>query len=318
MSSSSSTQSSILGGTLRVVAVLILILWLLSGVYVIKPEEAGVVRSFGNVFPTPDKPGFHYHLPYPLTSVTRLKVTQINSLPVGFSSEEQKTGVALSFEEEKAEFLTGDDNILHCMLAVQWSISDPIAYVVSSQDPQGLLRAQAETALMAEIGVTSVDDALTSKRVRIINNVKKRLSDSMDGLSSGIGIVAVDLKKLAPPASVAGAFKEVASAREDAARLVHEAEGYQNEAFPKARGQSTRQEAEASAYLAKVVNRANGEAERFEMLLTEYQKNPSLTSQRLYLETMDEVLPRLKKYVLGTEAAEKTATITLFMDEIQK
>lgn len=301
--------------TIKAVVVLCIILWILSGTYVIKADEAGVVRRFGVVLPAPVTPGIHYHFPYPISKVTRLQVTQVSSLAVGFVAEGDGEGTPY-VGQEKAEFLTGDENIIHCQAVVKWSISDPIAYVTSSADAKLLLRNLAEGALLFELGMTSVDDAF-QKRGRILENVSARLAAPIQELNIGIGVVSVDLKQLAPPSSVANSFKEVASAREDAARLIHEAEGYQNEAMPKARADARQLRTSAQAYKEKMINQATGDADRFSLLYAEYKKNPSVTTQRLYLESMEQVLPRLQKYVLGTKAGERAAKVTMFMDEIR-
>ena len=319
MSSPDNREPRTIGPSLRGVALVCLLMWVVSGIYVVKADEAGVVRQFGRVLPIPEKPGIHYHLPYPISAVTRPKVTQVKSLAIGFDPTQDETTFTSPIANEQAEFLTGDDNIIQCKLIVQWSISDPIAYTVASQTPETLLLSLAESSMMEELGGTTVDDALTSKKVAILNNLKGRVSTELDRLNVGIGLVALDLKELAPPATanVAHAFKDVASAREDAARMIHESEGYRNEAFPKARGEAVKLRADADAYKNRVVNLATGDAERFSLLRAEYQKSPSVTRRRLFLETMDEVMPRLKKYLLGTPAGERATKVTLFMDEIK-
>lgn len=306
--------------TLRVVAVLALVLWAVSGIYVVKADEAGVVWCLGRVLPIPVKSGIHYHWPYPIAKVTKPKVTQIKSLAIGFDPTEPAKPLLTPLSNEQAEFLTGDENIIHCKLIVQWSICDPIAYSLRAVEPEKLLRVQVESALMAELGVARIDEALTDQKAAILLSLKRRIAQQLEVLEAGVGVIAIDLKELAPPstANVAHAFKDVASAREDAARMTHEAEGYRNEAFPKARGQAQQRITEARAYHERVANQAKGDAERFSLLYTAYRENPSVTRRRLYLETVDRVMPRMKKYLLGTKAGERATTITVFMDEIKK
>jgi len=313
------STGAIIWRTAKAVMAVCVLLWIISGVYVIKADEAGVVKTFGRVLPKSLKPGIHYHYPYPIATVEKVKVTEVKSLKIGFdvAVKDKDTGMYYSYSpQELAEFLTGDENIILGKLIVQWSISDPISFLTVVEDTEGLLRNLAEAAFMAKLGSMTVDDALTSKKTEIINNVRDEVQRMLVDMNVGISIVAVDLKELSPPTEVAAAFKEVASARGDASRLVHEAEGYQNEVLPKARGEAQQLISEAQAYREKVINLAKGDAERFELLLEEYKKNPSVTRQRLYLEMIDKVLPRVKKYVLSSEAGERATKLTIFMDEL--
>lgn len=300
--------------TIQMVIFLSLLMWVFSGIYVIKADQAGVIRRFGKMMPLAVKPGIHYHFPYPIDSVTRLPLTKVHSLAIGFDPKIKDERDL--FSQEQSEFLTGDENIIHCRLLVQWSISDPIAYITSIENPNELLVYLTENTLMTKLGITSVDDALTRNRVQITNNVKQELDWQLSIMNVGISVVAVDLNSMSPPASVANAFKEVASAREDAARMIHVAQGYQNEAKPKSLGDARSMITLARAHEEKVVNTATGDAQRFTLLLKEYRKSPSLTRQRLWLETMEKTYPRMIKYMLGTKAAEKASSVTLFMDEL--
>ncbi len=305
--------------TIKALVVVCVLLWIVSGVYVIKADEAGVVKVFGRVLPHSVKPGIHYRYPYPVATVEKVKVTEVKSLKIGFETtvRDEETGKYFSYSpQELAEFLTGDENIVIGKLVVQWSISDPISYLTVVDDTEKLLKSLTESIFMEELSRMTVDDALTTKRARITNRIRDRLQKTLIAMNVGIDIVAVNLKELAPPEEVAAAFKEVASARGDASRMVHDAEGYKNEALPKARGEAQRLISEAQAYRDRVINLAKGEAERFEMLLKEYRKNPKVTERRLYLEMVDEVLPRVKKYVLSSKKGEEATKLTIFMDEL--
>lgn len=344
MNSQSNQLYALILKTVRTVFVLSILLWVVSGIYIVKADEAGVVRRFGKILPIIMKPGIHYHLPFPVESVIKPRVTEVKSLQIGFPISMEKPdkfgalkksreeiygaleGIAVKNEnyfpapasDEQSEFLTGDENIIHGRLILQYSISDPIAYLTSTNDIGRLLRAVTESSFTAELGISTVDDALTSGKVRIINNIRRRVQNSLDETNAGIGVVAVDLKDLVPPAQVEDAFKDVFSARGDAARMVHEAEGAMNEALPKARGDAERMVAAADAYRMEVVNHATGDADRFNHLCAEYRKSPLETRNRLYLEAMDQVMPRVKKYLLGTKAGEKATKVTLFMDDLVK
>lgn len=328
--------------TLQVALGAFALLWVLSGIYVIKADEMGVVRRFGKIMPVGSQPGIHYHLPYPVETVAKPRVTEVKSLKVGAdTSWEQQRDLpdlkkikseivdayegdsnirqgffAKPIESEQSEFLTGDENIIHAQLILQWSISNPIAYLSIGKDVEQLLSGLAESTFTKLIGSVSVDEALTSQKAQILNQFRRNIQDKIDAMGLGVGVVAVDLVQLKPPKNVEEAFKEVASAKGDAARLIHEAEGYQNESLPKARSESNAAIASAQAYFDQVVHKAIGDSQRFVLILTEYKRNPAQTRKRLYMEAMDTVLPRMKKYFMATKGGEKATKITLFMDEL--
>ncbi len=305
--------------TIKILAVLCAALWVVSGIYVVNADEKAVLRIFGKMTPSVVEPGIHYHMPYPVSTVKKLQANEIKTLMVGMgpsdANSSEENGLIDLYSYWQSEFLTGDENIIHGKVMLQWSISDPIAYLSSIQKPEETLRSLAEEILMMQLGSMRVDDALTSRKLEIIANMREKLGKRLDAMSAGIVVVAVSVNDMAPPRTVAAAFKDVASARGDANRVVHEAEGDRNERLPKARGQARKITSEAEAYQEKVINRARGDADRFSLLLAEYKKNPSVTWRRLYLETMEKVLPRVKKYTIADKAAQDATTITLFLND---
>ncbi len=315
------SQFSNVKRTFRLLAVLGVALWVISGIYVVNADQKAVVRVFGKVSPRAIESGIHYRVPYPVSAVMKLNANEIKTLVVGVSASPSgqdtlsEDNLVSLYSDWQSEFLTGDENILHSKVTVQWSISDPIAYLTVMQRPEETMRGMAEETLMKQLGSMHVDDALTSRKLEIIANMRELLGQRLDALGAGIVVVAVSVGDMAPPRTVAAAFKDVASARGDANRVVHEAEGDRYERIPRARGRAQKRKSKAEAYKEKVINEARGDADRFSLLLSEYKKNPSITWRRLYLETMEEILPRMKKYTIADDAAQKATTITLFLND---
>jgi modulator of FtsH protease HflK len=315
------SKYSKLARTLKFLALLCVPLWAISGIYVVNADEKAVVHIFGKVSPQVIGPGIHYRMPYPIATVVKLNANEIKTLLVGRSAPVSGQGRPVEdgpdylYSDWQSEFLTGDENILHGKVTVQWSISDPVAYLTALRAPEEAMRSMAEEILMKKLSSMRVDDAFTSKKLEIIANMREVLGQRLDAVGAGIVVVAVSVGDMAPPRTVAASFKDVASARGDANRVLHEAEGDRNERIPKARGRAQKLTSASEAYREKVINEARGDADRFSLLLAEYKKNPSVTWRRLYLETMEEVLPRVKKYTIADDAAQKATTLTLFLND---
>ncbi len=285
-----------------------LVVWLLSGIYIVNPDEQGVVLRFGRYNRTVDA-GPHYAWPAPLETVYKPKVTQILRSEVGFRS----VGQSQTFQQgqvrtmpEEASMLTGDENIVNVQFSVQYKISNPVEYLFNVVDQPALVRNAAEAAMREVIGNSQIDSAITDGKLKIQSDATQLLQQILNRYAAGIQIIAVQLQDVHPPKDVIDAFKDVASAREDKSRIINEAEAYRNELLPKARGQAAAIRNEAEAYAAKRVQTAKGEADRFSALRTEYEKAPKVMEQRLYYETVEEILSGSKEKVLmDTGAAER-------------
>ena len=306
--------------TIKVLLILIAAIWVLSGIFVVNADEAAVIRILGRVQPGVLEPGIHYHFPYPISSATTLKAREVKTLNIGFEQQkeqttEEKQELFYFFSDWRSEFLTGDENIIHGKVTVQWSIADPVAYLTAVQEPMRLLEDIAREYMMRELGAMEVDEALTNKKLAIVTNLRSHLQQRLNEIGTGIVVVVVTMNELGPPKTVAASFKDVASAKGDANRMIHEAEGDQNERLPAARGQAQQLRTEAASYKERVINQAQGDAARFDLLYQEYKKNPSVTRQRLYLEAMEEVMPRVKKYTLSSDTATDTTRVTIFLNE---
>ncbi len=296
----------LMGALLATVAVLGGV-YVLSGITVIKPEEQALVLRFGKRTAVPLLPGTHYTLPYPIDRVFVLKPNEVKNVTVGLSDAyayaKSRVGAA-SFRGSNSgpNFLTGDENIIHLELNVQYAVSDAAAYLFRASDTDRLVVLACEEALAADVARSPVDEILTSGRHMLLAQVKKDAQEILDSMKAGVGLMSLNLAKAAPPRDVAEAFKDVASALEDRDRFINEANGHYNEMLPKARGEATEIVHEAKADKNGSVKRATGETARFLQTLAELElsTNPELSTLRLYLETMEAVLPRVRKYIVET------------------
>ncbi|MBF0124561.1 MAG: FtsH protease activity modulator HflK, partial [Magnetococcales bacterium] len=261
----------------------LLVLWMATGIYVVKPYEQGVVVRFGRWVETTGA-GPHFHLPYPIETVYKPNVTQVQSIDIGYRTRDDRATVDVPAE---SLMLTGDENIIDIDLAVQYIVKDGAAYLFNVRDPatnpQQVVRNASESAIRMVVGRNNIDEALTSGKDKIQQLTKEMISQILNDYDSGILITAVQMQQVAPPKEVVHAFKDVASAREDRVRAVNEAQGYASDILPKAKGDAARIMQEAEAYKASRIARAEGDSKRFIALLEEYQKARDITRSRLYL-----------------------------------
>jgi membrane protease subunit HflK len=272
-------------------------LYLLSGFYVVRANEQAVVRQFGRVVAERVPPGPHYRLPFPIGRVDRLKVREQKVISVGFDIPDALLGRRPG--RVQTEFLTGDQNLVNIELLVQYVIRDPRAYLFAARDATRALRLAAESALTETVAGREVDALLTTGKVEAQGRLRQEAqrilaSYGANGTGIGVEITAININRIAPPAEVEVAFREVASAREDRSRLVNEAEGYANDLLPKARGEAVKNLEEAAGYRERKVLEARGDAERFLLAYDAYRRSKDVTSARLYLEAVEQILPKLK------------------------
>ncbi len=296
------------------VLVLALLGWLASGIFIVGPEERGVITRFGAYSRTVE-PGPHYHLPFPIEAAVTPKVHHVQRVEIGFRilrSNSGQTSVRPVIEE--AAMLTGDENIVNVQFIVQYQISDPVAFLFNAdlQIPafsgsdiySEAVKNAAEAAMREVIGGSLIDSALTDGKNEIQIKARDLLQDIMNMYHAGIRVQAVQLQDVHPPQEVSAAFKDVASAREDRSRAINEAEAYRNEILPRTSGEVAEILNKAEAYKRAVVAKANGEAQRFLSVLTEYNKAKDVTKKRMYIETMEEILssPGMEKIIIGKDA----------------
>ena len=294
-------------------------LWLLSGFYRVQPDEQGVVLRFGEWTRT-TPPGLNYHLPGPIESVLTPKVTRVNRIEVGLRSVGETTrGVPVRDIAEESLMLTGDENIVDIDFTVFWVIKDAGKFLFNIRNPEATVKLTAESAMREVIGQTPIQSALTEGRNEIEESTQARVQQLLDDYGAGIEVRRVQLLKVDPPGPVIDAFVDVQRARADLERLRNEAEAYRNDILPRARGEAEKMIQDANAYREEITNKAKGEAERFIKVLESYQASKDVTTQRIYLETLEEVFRGMNKVIIDSSAQGGPGVVPyLPLPEIQK
>jgi membrane protease subunit HflK len=282
---------------LTLLGVIIAVLWIISGIYKVQPDEQGVVLRFGKWVETTDS-GLHYHWPAPIEVVIFPKVTTINQLQLGKS---ENTELALSTRAtNRNQMLTGDENIVEADCAVFWQIKDAERYLFKVYDPPSMLKVAAESALREVIARNPIQAALSDKRQQIGDQVRESLQRLLDAEQAGILITQVQLQRVDPPSAVIDAFNDVQRARADQERARNEAEAYSNDILPRARGEAEHIKQEAEAYKTQVVNLAEGDAKSFLAVYDTYRQSKDVTAWRLYLESTDILLKKAGKVIIDS------------------
>ena len=280
----------------------LVLLYLASGLYRVLPDEQGVVLRFGKYVNT-TQPGLHYHLPTPFERALTPKVTKVNRVDVGFrpaSDTGRSSGVGNVPEESL--MLTGDENIVDINYSVFWVIKDAGKFLFNIQSPVETVKATSETAMREVIAKNNIQTILTEGRANIELEVQDITQQILDEYQSGIQITQVQTQQADPPEQVIDAFRDVQAARADRERSKNEAEGYANDVIPRARGEAEQVLQQAEAYKKEVVAKAEGEASRFTAIYNEYRNAKQVTQERMYLETMEKVLADIDKVIIDKEA----------------
>jgi membrane protease subunit HflK len=292
---------------LWLIALGLVLLWLLTGFYIVDEGNRGVVTRFGRYTET-TLPGLHWHIPYPVETVSIVDVEQQRFLELGYRS-------GVGSVPQEALMLTGDENIVSVHLAVQYTISDAKDFLFNISEPEKTLREVAESALREVVGRSTMDFVLTEGRSEVASQVKSLAQQIMTAYRSGINIQTVNLVDAQPPEEVQDAFEDAIKAREDEQRFINEAQAYANEVIPKARGQAARVLEEAQGYKQRMVAKAQGDVSRFEQILAEYERAPEVTRARLYLDTMETVLSKTGTIVVDVQGGNNLFYLPL--DRIQ-
>src|SRR5260370_450581 len=269
--------------------------WLLTGVYIVNTQQQAVVTRFGAVVEPRVLPGIHIALPWPIDRVARLKVQQLQRLVVGGDASETVVGRS---QPLRSQFLTGDQNIISLRVVVQYSVGAPVDYLFRTDNVAQVVSMAVETAIAQRITARSVDDILTSGKAAIQDDVRAAAQRLLDEYRAGVLLSTINIDGVTPPPEAADAFRYGASARPDSARIVSEAQGYANDLIPRARGEAQQRTQAAGGYRQRKIDEAQGDAARFTQVAAEYAKASEVNGQRLYLETMETILPKIKKLVL--------------------
>jgi len=282
--------------------ILLIVVWAFSGLYRVLPDEQGVVLRFGK-FTSTTQPGLNYHIPYPIETVLTPKVTKVNRIDIGFrSASDSGRTSGIGDVSEESLMLTGDENIVNIDFSVFWVIKDAGKYLFKIQSPVVTVKAAAETAMREVIAKSKLQSILTEGRSKIEIETQEIAQSLLDEYESGIQLTQVQTQKADPPDEVIDAFRDVQAARADMERSKNEAEAYQNDVIPRARGEAAKILQEAEAYKKQVVAEAEGEASRFVAIYNEYAKAKQVTQERMYLETMEKVLADIDKVIIDRKA----------------
>ena len=284
---------AVIGGSL----VLLFALYCASGFYSVNPQERGVVKRFGAVVDDNVSPGIHYHLPWPIETVTRERTTEVRSVTVHFRDTSNTDRV-----QRGGALLTGDENLVLTSIVMQYAIKSPRLYLNSAIDPDGLLSRLAQATTVEIFAGMKIDEVFTTGRQQVQTLLRQRLQKNLDDLDLGIRLLAIQTQVIEPPPKVSRAFKDVASAREDRHKVVEEARGQRNRDVPKARSDAQSMVQQSQSFANEAIERAKGDADRFTTTWKEYRKAKNLTAYRLYLETVEELLPRVKKMLINPQA----------------
>lgn len=284
------------------VVLIALVIWLASGFYRVQPDEQGVVLRFGEWVET-TRPGLNYHLPAPIEAVITPKVTKVNRVEVGFRSNPDQRGTAGARNvPDESLMLTGDENIIDIQFAVFWVIKDAGQFLFNIRNPEDTVTAVAESAMREVIGKTEIAVALAEGRADIEQQTRNLVQKILDQYGAGVQITQVEMQKVDPPEAVIEAFRDVQRAKADEQRLINEAEGYKRDILPRARGDAERILQESEGYRQEVVAHAEGDAQRFLSIYEQYKQAKDVTRQRIYLETMEQVLSGMNKVIIDEKA----------------
>ena len=292
-----------LGGKgLALIALAAIAIWGLSGFFRVEPDELGVVLRFGK-YVRDVKPGLNYHLPYPIESVLTPKVTRVNRIDIGLRNvEDLRRGSTTREVPEESLMLTGDENIVNVDFSVFWLVKPNGAseYLFNIQQPEGTVKAVAESAMREVIGRSTLDEILARQNIEI--PVHDLMQSTLDRYGAGVQITQVQLQKVDAPAQVIDAFRDVQAARIDQERAKNEAETYANKVIPEAKGRAAQITQSADAYRKQTVAEATGASSRFRQIYDEYKKAPEVTRQRMYLETMERLFGGTDKVIVDSAA----------------
>lgn len=283
-------------------------LWILSGIYIIQANQVGLIKRFGAYQPQLIQPGIHYHLPWPVDKVDRINTREVKGMEVGFYPSEDY----YLYTVHLPYCITGDMNIIHNHYIIQYRISDPASYKFLHENPETLLNTMAESTIIKSIGARSVDPILTTSKREVAEEIRANLQQEIDNADLGVTIVSIDTRSVSPPENVKKSFQEVVSSQSEKSTTIHEAENEKNKIIPLAKTKANELKEAAKAYKFERISIAEGETDSFTKLLKEYRLSPETTSDRLFLQMIEKVLPGVKVIVLPTDSNGNPVKLKLF------
>lgn len=284
-----------MGGGVGLLLIIVLLVWLASGFYIVDAPQRGVVLRFGKYVETTD-PGPRWHLPWPIESAEVVNVSGNRSVEIGYRNNVKSKVLKESL------MITDDENIIDIQFAVQYVLKDPEDYLFDNRDPDATVMQAAESAIREVVGKSKMDFLLYEGKEQVTTSVRKLMQDIIDRYKTGITISRVTMQDSQAPEQVQAAFDDAVKAGQDRERQKNEAQAYANDIIPKARGSASRLMQESEGYKQSVIANAEGEASRFRQVVAEYNKAPSVTRDRLYLDTMQQILSNSSKIVVDQKS----------------
>jgi membrane protease subunit HflK len=285
------------GGGVVFVILLIIAVWLASGFYIVDEGRRGVVLRLGKYLET-TMPGPRWHVPYPIETVEVVNVAQVRTVEVGYRGNPKNK------QPQESLMLTDDENIVDIQFAVQYTLKDPQEYLFKNRNPDDNVLQAAETAIREVVGKSKMDFVLSKGRSEVASRVKVLMQQILDRYETGISITTVNLQGASAPEQVQPAFEDVVRAQQDRERFKNEGQAYANDVVPKSQGVAARLIEEANGYRQSVISTAQGDASRFRQILAEYEKAPQVTRERMYLDTMQQVLGATTKVIVDQKGGQ--------------
>jgi modulator of FtsH protease HflK len=287
-------------------AAVILIIWLLTGMYTVDSGEQVVVLRFGQHVQTVSKAGLNWHLPSPIEQVIKVNIQQVRRIESGYSTLRQGSSTSYAqyaTDTNSARMFTADETLVNVETAIQYYIVDAEAYLFNVDDQEETLNKSAESAIRRVVASHYLDEVLTDNKFVIQQEIQEDLQKICDSYGLGVMITKVQLQDVYPPEEVDAAFKDVANAREDKNSYINQAEAYRNEVLPKAKGNAAEMLNKAEAYKQKRIAEAEGDVAAFSAILEQYELGEYVTRVRMYIETMEEILPNIDKYIVDDDGS---------------
>ncbi|MBK9586450.1 MAG: FtsH protease activity modulator HflK [Alphaproteobacteria bacterium] len=285
------------GATVGLVVLIAAMIWMASGLYILNPGEHAVIQRFGAWNHTKTTEGLGYHMPYPIETLTKVNVTELRRMAVGFTEGMTGTGGKVDKTDESL-MLTADRNIVNLQMSLQWNIKSAEDYSFNINDPDQTIKKVAESAIREVVGQTSMFPIITTERALLATKAKDILQKNLDEYKSGVNITQVLIQKAEVHPEVQNAFQDVQSAKQDAEDTENKAEAQKQDILPRARGQAIKLIQEAEAYKQSKISRAQGDAERFKSIYSAYLTGKDVTKERIFIETMEEVFKNANKTIL--------------------